>query len=204
MEQKIQELTNKLYQEGVEKGEAEAKKIISEAQQKANIIISEAKATAEKIIAEAKKQAEELKRNTESEIKLSSMQAISAIKQKIVELINAGVVDEPISKTLSDPATIKELVTLIVQNWKSEQGGAINLELLLPANNQEELRKTFEKSANDLLKKGITIKFSENIKGGFRIGPIDGSYKISITDEDFKELIKEFLRPKTRNWLFGE
>ncbi|MCX7726979.1 MAG: hypothetical protein N2053_09040 [Chitinispirillaceae bacterium] len=204
MEQKIQELTNKLYLEGVEKGEAEAKKIIAEAQQKASSIISEAKTTAEKIIAEAKSQAEELKRNTESEIRLASMQALSAIKQKIVELITTNVIDDAVSKTLSEPSTIKELVSLIVQNWKSEQSGAVNLEVLLPVNKQEELKKAFEKGAADLLKKGLVLRYSDSIKNGFRIGPVDGAYKISLTDEDFKEFIKDFLRPKTRKWLFGE
>ena len=42
------------------------------------------------------------------------------------------------------------------------------------------------------------------IAGGFNIGPKDGSYFISMTDESFKNLICEYLRPATRKLLFGE
>ena len=55
-----------------------------------------------------------------------------------------------------------------------------------------------------ILGSGIDASFSKNISGGFRIGPKDGSYFISLTDETFKDLICEYLRPATRKILFGE
>jgi len=203
MEQKIQELTAKIYQEGVDKGEAQAKKITSDAQEKATAILADAKAQAEKTMADAKQQAAEIKRNTEAELKLSGTQAISAIKQQVLDAVNAKVIEGSASAALSDPSTIKDFVATVVQNWKvgTESPG---LEVLLPAQKQEELIKSFETAASDLLKKGLTLKFSKAIKSGFRIGPQDGSFKISLTDEDFAEFFKEFLRPRTRAYLFGE
>ncbi len=203
MEQKIQELTSKIYHEGVEKGEAQAKKLISEAQEKAAALIEEAKTEAEKIVADARQKAAELKRNTEAEIRLGGTQALSSVKQQILDLVSAKVIDGGATAALSDPATMKEFLSIIVQNWKSG-AETPKLEVLLPAQKQEELRKTFEKGASDLLKKGVTLSFSKSIKSGFRIGPRDGSFKISLTDEDFAEFFKEYLRPRTRAWLFGE
>jgi V/A-type H+/Na+-transporting ATPase subunit E len=203
MEQKIQELTAKIYQEGVEKGESQAKKIIAEAQEKAGGILTDAKTQAEKIIAEARQQAAELKRNTEAEIRLSGTQALSAIKQQLLDLVTAGVVDESMTATLSDPATIREFVALVVQNWKMGNETP-RLEVLLPVQKQDELKKAFEKGGSDLLKKGLSLSFSKSLKAGFRIGPQDGTFKISLSDEDFAEFFKEYLRPKTRTWLFGE
>lgn len=203
MEQKIQELTAKIYQEGVEKGESQAKKIIAEAQEKAGGILTDAKTQAEKIIAEARQQAAELKRNTEAEIRLSGTQALSAIKQQLLDLVTAGVVDESMTATLSDPATIREFVALVVQNWKMGNETP-RLEVLLPVQKQDELKKAFEKGGSDLLKKGLSLSFSKSLKAGFRIGPQDGTFKISLSDEDFAEFFKVYLRPKTRTWLFGE
>ena len=203
MEQKIRELTAKIYQEGVEKGEAQAKKIVADAQEKAAGIIAEAKARAEKSIAEAKQQALEMKRNTEAEIRLAGTQALSAIKQQILDLITAKIIDNNMTAALSDPATIKELVSIIVRNWKIGTESP-SLEVLLRAQKQEELRKVFEKGASDLMKKGLTLSFSKTLKAGLRIGPKDGTFKISLTDEDFAEFIKEYLRPRTRAYLFGE
>ena len=38
---------------------------------------------------------------------------------------------------------------------------------------------------------------------GFKIGPKDGSYFISLTDDAFTALIGEYLRPATKSLLFG-
>ena len=41
------------------------------------------------------------------------------------------------------------------------------------------------------------------VGGGFSIGPKDGSWFVSMTDETFRDLIAEYLRPVTRKFLFG-
>jgi V/A-type H+-transporting ATPase subunit E len=202
MEQKIQEITEKIYREGVEKGEAQAKKIIAEAQEKAAAIVAEAKARAEKSIADAARQALEMKRNAEAEIRLAGGQAISAIKQRILDLICTKLIDANMTAVLSDPGTVKDLVCLIVKNWRTD-AEAPRLDVLLPAQKQEELCKAFEHGASDLMKKGLTLAFSKSLKAGFQIGPKDGAFKVSLSDEDFAEFFKEYLRPKTHAYLFG-
>ena len=204
MEQKIRELTEKIYQEGVEKGEQKAGQIIKESEKRAAEIISEAKAEAEKIIEEARRRADELKKNTDSELKISTSQAIASIKNSIVNLVTAKILDEPSGAVLSDPSTLKEFIARVIENWKVCEGEVPTLELLLPAEKRDELDKNFNKSISGLLSKGLEVTFSKNIKSGFRIGPADGTFKISFTDEDFGEFFKEYLKPRTRSLLFGE
>jgi V/A-type H+/Na+-transporting ATPase subunit E len=204
MEQKIQELTEKIFREGVERGEEKAKDIIKEAQENAARILTEARAQADQVLADAQKKSEELRRNTESEIRLSSSQAIASVKQQLLDLISASVIDESVSRVLSEPSTIKEYVSTIIENWKASSNEAPVFEVLLPVQKQAEMQKAFEKSMSDLLKKGVNVQFSKNIKGGFKIGPSSGRFKISLTDDDFKEFFKEYLRPRTRQFLFGE
>jgi len=204
MEQKIAELTEKLFNEGVQKGEDEKKSIIEAAEKEAVTIKDNAKKEAEKIISEAAAKAEEMKRNAESEIKLSSQQAISALKQKIVNIIMTKTLDEKTSSTLADPDVLKNLISTIVSNWKTGGQEIQTLEALLPEKNRGILEKSLEGSMRDILKEGLTLNFSRNIKSGFQIGPENGTFKISMTDEDFKEFFKDFLRPKTRSFLFEE
>ena len=59
MENKIQELTDKIYREGVEKGNEEAQRLVGEAQKESQKLIEEARREAEAIIAEARKSAKE-------------------------------------------------------------------------------------------------------------------------------------------------
>ena len=54
MENKIQELTDKIYREGVEKGNEEALRLINEARMQAAKIVAEAQKEAEAIVTTAK------------------------------------------------------------------------------------------------------------------------------------------------------
>ena len=53
MDTKIQELTDKIYREGVEKGNTEAERIISEANERKENILKEAESEAKGIVAAA-------------------------------------------------------------------------------------------------------------------------------------------------------
>lgn len=204
MEQKIAELTDKLYKDGVEKGEERAKQIAEDAKARAAKIVENARAEAQKIVAEARQQADEAGRNAGSEIKLSGQQAVSAIKQEIVDMIVAKNVDQSIGQLLSDPQVVKGLIEQAVKNWNASEGQAPSLEVLLPEKMRDELGKALESSLMQVMKAGVTLSFGRNIKGGFRIGPQGSSFKVSLTDEDFVEFFKEYLRPGTRALLFGE
>ena len=79
MENKIQELTEKLLRDGVEKGNAEAEKIIAAANEKAAQIIADAQAKAEEIEQVAKKNTQGMEENMKSEIKMYANQALNAL-----------------------------------------------------------------------------------------------------------------------------
>ncbi len=204
MEQKIAELTDKIYKEGVEKGEKEKETIIKSAEENAAQIKENANKEAEKIIENAKVKAEEMKRNMESEIKLSSQQAISSLKQKIVDILMVKAVEQNISVNLSDPDFIKEMIVTIVKSWKIGKNEGETLEVLLPETSRIKLENSLKESIKNILGEGLSVSFSKNIKGGFQIGPKEGKFKISLTDEDFNEFFKEYLRPKTRLFLFED
>jgi V/A-type H+-transporting ATPase subunit E len=41
------------------------------------------------------------------------------------------------------------------------------------------------------------------MNGGFKISPKDGGYMLRFTDEEFTQLIANYLRPATKKILFG-
>ena len=96
MENKIQELTDKIYREGVEKGNAEAQRLVSEAQKEAQQMIEAARKEAEAILAEARKSADEMKENTQSELKLFAGQALNALKTEVTNLLTNETVTEAV------------------------------------------------------------------------------------------------------------
>ena len=80
----------------------------------------------------------------------------------------------------------------------------MDLILVLPDTLNSSLDPFVKYELSSILKGQVNASFSKKIAGGFTIGPKDGSYFISLTDETFKELISEYLRPATRKLLFGE
>ncbi len=201
MQSKLQELTEKIYQEGLEKGNTEAKTIIDNAQVKAKEIIEKAKKEADQIIEAAQKKASETQSNTESEIRLSSKQALNALKQQITDVINDKVVSEAIAESFDKDFT-KSIIETTLKNWTSSQSSDITA--LLPADSEKELSDYFKKSLKTLLDKGLEIKFIDSIQAGFQIVPKDGSYKVSFTNEDFVNFFKQYLRPKLVDLLFQD
>lgn len=197
MENKLQELTRKIYDEGIEKAQQEAVIILGDARKKADEVTLNARREAEEILKKANSEAEEMKRNAQSEIRMSSKQAVSALRQQIATLLTMKVVETPVKDTLSDKAFIGELIQKALDNFKS------NAALVLPAADEKSLEKYFGNRLNQVITAGVDVSFDDKIKGGFKIGPKDNSYVISFTDEDFQAFFRSFMRPRTIHLLFG-
>ena len=197
MENKLQELTRKIYDEGIEKARQEAAVILGEARKQAESVTLSARKEAEEILKKAQSNAEEIQRNARSEVRMSSKQAVSALRQQIASIITSKVVDAPVKDALSDKAFIGGLISKALENFNN------NAALVLPAADEKSLEKYFGNRLNQVITAGVDVTFDEKIKGGFKIGPKDNSYVISFTDEDFQAFFRSFMRPRTINLLFG-
>ena len=202
MENKLKELTDKIYQEGIDQANKEADEIINKAKKEAEKIKKDAQAEKEKIIKEAHEEAENQKKSIETELKLASNQAINALKHQITDLITAKAIVQQNQEAFNDPEFIKQLILTLVKNWTSENES--DLTVILPEKDKEKLEKNLEADMQNALNKKLEIKYDNNIKSGFTITPQDGSYKIRFTDETFNNFFKDFIRPKTRKLLYNE
>ncbi len=201
MAQNIQELTSIIYQEGVQKGEAEAERIIENATEEAIRIKNDAKAEASKLIDEARMEIENYRKINESEIKLAGLKAIREIRKQITDLITAKAVDDKVSSAMSGK-NIQEYIKIVLKNWDTKSAKQ-DLELLLPEKDQNELGNSFVSEITKIINNKIDLNFSRNLKGGFQIGPKNGGYKISLTEDNFNEFFKQYLSSRTKEFLFS-
>jgi V/A-type H+-transporting ATPase subunit E len=194
MDNKIQELTEKIYNEGVEKGRNEAERLVAEANAKAADIVKAAEAQAQEIVAAARKAADELNANTRSELKLYGEQAIGAMKSEVATLVTDTVVKEGLNKAFKDNL-LKEVILKIAERWNSDE------QLVISTSEAEELKAFFAAKAKELLDKGVEVKQINGVKG-FSISPADGSYKVNFGEGEFETFLKSFLRPQIVELLF--
>ena len=201
MNEKLQELTNKIYQEGLEKGKKEAEEIVDNAKTEAQEIVKSAKKEAEEITGKAEKDASELKKNTESELSLSTRQSIKTIRQRISDIMVNDAVDDAVSGAFEDQDFVKSLMLKMAENWDKIEKEGRDVMFFLSEKDHKKLEGFLKKKVAEKIKGGLDINFEEGIKSGFKLGPKDGGYKLSFTDEDFKRFFEQYLRPRTRKFF---
>lgn len=204
MENKLQELTQKLYNEGLSKGKEEAGQLVADARTQAEKIVNDAKAQAEQIIRAAEQRSEELRKNTMTELSLAGRQTLGTLKQQIEKLVILQGVAPAVKAANADPQFVKEMLLKVASNWNAGSADRIDLKAVLPAETQEAFRTVVEDAAKSNFADTLEIVFDNGVKSGFKIGPRDGSYYISFSDADFDALLKEYLRPQVAKMLFAE
>ena len=202
MSDKLQELTEKLYNEGLSKGREEGERMLAEAKETAGNIVAEARSKASDIIAEAEKKAEDIRSKAESDVRMASMQAITATRTDIERLLTGAICDKHVGEALSEPDFLKAVILETARKFNATE--CTELSAVLPDRLKDQTEAWVSSELAKALGTEIKASFSKKISGGFTIGPADGSYFISMSDETFRELISEYLRPVTRKLLFGE
>jgi V/A-type H+-transporting ATPase subunit E len=196
MEKNIQLLTEKMFRDGVEKGQAEAERIVAEAKAQAETIIATARKEAEAAKTSAQKAADELNANTRSELKLYAVQTMNALKSEISTLITDSVVKESAKNIVSDKDVMGQFIIAMAKQF-GDKGAVIS------TTDAEGLKAYFAKKAADLLNKGVTINEVNGQKTFFTIEPKDGSFKMNFGEEEFENFFKSFLRPQLVEMLFA-
>ena len=199
MDNKIQELAEKIYKDGVEKANGEAQQIISGAQAKKEEIMSAAAKEADALLSGARKEAQAMKDRAEAEIKTSITNAREALKSEITNLLTNQAVEAGVSEAFKDPEVLRQVVLKMAEKMISDGGDGVTV----ATEEADKLQAFFQNKAASLLAGGLSIKQVNGLKQTFEIAPKEGGYKMSISEEAFGEYFKDFLRPRMRELLYG-
>ena len=126
----LSELTNKIYAEGVEKGNAEAAAIVAKAQEQADAIVAKAEKEAADKLAAAQAKLAEMDKNARAELKLFAEQSVSAIKTEVTNLLTDQVASESVKAATADAKFMQGVIAKLaeqmakdgnvtIETWKS-------------------------------------------------------------------------------------
>ena len=201
MQNKLQELTEKLYAEGLSKGKQEGEEFLAKAKVQAEDIVAKAHAEAAAILAAANKEAEDLKTKVQSDLKMAANQCVAATKNDIETLIVTKMTETEVKNALTSAEFVKELILAVAKGFNTDE--PVDLEVVLPETLKKDLEGFVASELVKTLKCEVNASFSKKVAGGFTIAPKDGGYFISFTEDTFNALISEYLRPATKKLLFG-
>lgn len=204
MQDKLQELTDKLYKEGLSKGKKDADEMLAKAKQEAAKIMAEAREEADTLMLKTRKDCDDLKKKADGDIKMASVQALAAVRQKIEQAITAKSITEPIAKSLNEKEFLQSIIKTIVESFNPKSGSHSSLDIILPENKKQEMDSYIKEELVKYCNAGINVSYDKDIENGFKVSPKGSGYYISFTDKSFENIISEFLRPKTKKLLFGE
>ena len=203
MQDKLQELTDRLYNEGLSKGKQEGEELLQKAHAEADNIVAQAKAEAERIIAQANKEAEELKTKVNADVKMAATQSVAVTKQEIERMVVSKTATEGVKANMTNADFVKELITNVVKAFNPQNASPVALDLILPESMKAQLEPFMQNEIANQFKGEVKVDYSKKMNGGFKIAPKDGDYVLQFTDEEFTQLIANYLRPATKKILFG-
>ncbi|MDP2113315.1 MAG: hypothetical protein Q8K69_04590 [Bacteroidota bacterium] len=203
MTSKILELTEKIYNEGIEKVHKEAEGILSAAKEKAKRIEDDAILKSNKMISDAKKESEAIFGSFQSELQSIASETLEVAKQKIATCIVAGYSKQVATDLFDDRSFVKSLLLETVQKWEMQKGAMPDLTLVVPEKQLKEFENIIQSDVARILQKSPTLQVDPSVKNGFKIIADKEGYQVSFTDEDLTNFLRTFMKPKISDFLFN-
>jgi V/A-type H+-transporting ATPase subunit E len=214
----VEALIERLRDEGVAAGRAEAEQIEARARERAAETLREAELQAKRIVAEATREADATRNGGKEAVRIAMRDTVLQLKAELTQRFNVQV-RRLITKEMRKEAFLQELIREIVGRAREEaalQPGA-PVEVILPRElvgledlrrNPLELREGSLSHfvlavASDVLEEGVTFTVAEDEASGIRLYLKDKDVEIDLTDAKVAEHLLAHLQPRFRAILEG-
>jgi V/A-type H+-transporting ATPase subunit E len=211
----VEALIEQLREEGIVRGQAEAARILGEAESRARWIVAQAEAEAEQHREDARRAAARFEEAARQGLEIASRDVLLRLKTALAGLFHQEL-RRQIQQELSAPEVLEKLILILAGRLRPALDAVAELEILLPqrAVDLEDLRRDpadlaggelmrlSRRIARDMLREGVTLDVSPDIAAGFRIRLLD-QVELEFTDETVSELLLAHLQPRFRAMLEG-
>lgn len=206
----VQELINRLRDDGVKVGQEKADQVLRDAQEQAARIVAQAKTEAQEVLSKARSEIE-----TEKAAAIESLRvAIRDTELKMAAELKtnfAAHVRRLVSVEMSDKKFLQQVILAITGMAAGDQVGEDKpVEVLLPSElfetdkkrteltekGQERMRHLVLGISGDMLREGVDLIPSEDISGGVRIRLVGEDLEIDLSDQAISDLLLQNLLPR--------
>lgn len=193
MEMQIQDLISSIRSEGVEKAKKEAESILLSAEDEARAIRAKAEEEAQKLLEKARKEIELEKKSAKATLEQAARDAVLTFRRSVESEIDK-IIRTEVKKTVSGK-TLEEVITLVVSSE------LVGKKAVIEVSDLEALSESFVEELSRKIGKGLELKASSLVSGGFRVVEKDGSGYIDLTDEEISKLIHPYLSQGLRELI---
>ena len=212
----VEALIERLRNEGVSSGRAEAEKIVGEAQANAQTILSKSKEEADQIVSRARTEADKLEKAGRQALKVAARDTVLELKNSLSQRA-ARELKELVGEELQRQEILEKLILEVAGQVREKTSGAGAVEILLPeklvslddiAKDPAHLQagplgRFAELVARHMLREGVTLTTSPNVKAGIKVRLTDKGIELDLTDKGIADLLLQHLQPRIRALLEG-
>ncbi len=192
MAEDLKALINKIQAEGVQAAEDMARAIEDEARRAARSIVEGAKKEAQAIIASAEDKVAKMEASSQALLKQSGRDLLLTLKKEIEAMLERIVVSKVReAMTAEDMARI---ITALTQDYVGAKKEPV--EVSVKKSDMEKLQGYLVSELGHEAKKGIALKSSDDIRGGFIISFDSGKSHYDFTDKALAEYLGGYLKPQ--------
>ncbi|WP_066016262.1 MULTISPECIES: hypothetical protein [Endozoicomonas] len=210
----VQELIEKLRNQGVDSGRQEASKIISDAEAKAAEMIADAEKRASAIVGKAREEADFITKAGKEALQLAERNAILELKDYLLEKFSDQI-RAVVSHSMEGDKLLEEMILEVA--GQNNLRGENNIEVILPRKviGVDELRDNPEllkaggllefamKRASEMLQDGVTFTVGGANQSGIAFRLKDKDIQVELTDEAVAAVLLKHLQPRFRALLEG-
>jgi len=197
---KVQEICDILREETLTPARREAKKIVEQATWEAEDIIAKAKAEVERIQTENERKLEQQNKIHHSSLQLAVKQAVSKLKQSIVEVFSTEW-ESSLKFEMKKDDVIVKLVEVMINAIDKEGLGADLMAIIPHEVSVDMIANQISMNVKEKLKTH-EIKLG-NFKAGAQIKLVDEKVVIDMTEESIVELLKTYVSDEIRHKIFA-
>lgn len=191
MAEELKNLIDKIQKEGIESAQNKAKEIEEQAVLKAKEIVEKAKKEAGSLILEAKERAVKIQESTSVSLRQSARDTMLSLKKEINNMLER-IVRAHIDNALN-PQELTKIITALVKNHGTE--GKNQIVISLKKEDAQILERGLLGELSEEIKKGVVLKPSDEIRGGFTISFDSGKSQYDFSDKALAEYIGSYLKP---------
>ncbi len=220
----VQQLIDRLSQEGVAEGKRLAEETLAKTRGQANAIVEAARREAEEILQQAKHEAAQLRAGGEEAVALACRDAIRDLASRLHEGFRNRL-QELVHHELQDPDLLRRMILEVTRKARPDQETSspetsyqqtnqqdAPLEIILPPEiiQEEDVRQQIQAGNHDALtqfvqgllgegvRQGFTVRIGQDHQTGLRVHVVDHRVEIDFTDQAISELLARHLLPRFR------
>jgi V/A-type H+/Na+-transporting ATPase subunit E len=214
----VQELINRLRDEGIQAGRQEAGRLLTEARQQAEALVAQAQADAERIRAQAQEAVAREQDSAREALKLAGRDALLQVRADLAERFQR-LVTHKVALELADRQFLRQLVLTVAADSLPEDAAGKGAELVIDRDwfsrteqraghfekDEQPLRHLLLGATGELMREGFELEFGEDGgRPGLRVRLAGEALEVDLTDEGIAGLLNKHLLPRFRALFDGQ